>query len=299
MKCWDFSVIAILMLFSINLSAQKPVKVCGEYTCRAPENISLAEAKKTVLEQAKLAALAEEFGTNVAQWNSTIVKNANGTSDISFLSLGGSEVKGEWLEDIKVDYGKPYYDAELNLILSVSVCGKARAITSAGIDFSANLLNNTEAKHPTDIFHHGEDIYLSFRSPVDGYLAVYLVDDDQTAFCLLPYRNDPTGKVRIKAGKDYIFFSEKHAAPTEKSIVTEYTLTCEKSTEQNLVYIIFSPNEFIKANDVQAASSPQERTGGEVLPRELPFEDFQKWLAKNKQRDKDMKVEMKGVTIKK
>ena len=282
------------ILFSIAIFAQRTVKVCGEYTCRAPESVSLEQAKKMVLEQAKLAALAEKFGTTVGQWNSSVVKNENGKSDISFLSLGGSEVKGEWLEDLKIEYGNPYYEQNM-LILSVSVCGKAREIVGAGVEFSAKVLNNAESKHETDNFHYGESIYLSFRSPVSGYLAVYLVDDE-TAFCLLPYMNDPAGKVHIKAGKDYIFFSEKHADRDEKTIVSEYMLTCEKSIEQNALYIIFSPNEFTKANDTTSSLSKGE---GTVLPRELSFSDFQKWLTRNKQRDKDLKEEVKGLTIKK
>ena len=280
-----------ITFFITNLSAQKTVKVCGEYTCRAPENVSLEQAKKTVLEQAKLAALAEEFGSTVSQWNSSIIKNENGKSDISFFSLGGSEVNGEWIEDLNIKYGDPYYDKEM-LVISVSVCGKAREITKANIDFSAKVLNDAEKKYETDNFNDGQNIYLAFRSPVNGYLAVYLVDEDETAFCLLPYSKDPTGKVPVKAGQEYIFFSPKHANPTEKQFVEDgYTLSCDsKSIETNFLYIIFSPNEFIKANDIQK---------NKKLPRELSFEDFRKWLAKNKQRDKDMQEEVKSLTIRK
>ena len=281
------TLLVLAMIFSVNLFAQKTVTVFGSYTCRAPENVSLEQAKKFVLEQAKLAALAEKFGTTISQSNSTNIING----DISFLSLSSSEVKGEWLEDIKIEYGKPDFDKEDMLILSVSVWGKAREITGAEIDFSAKVLNNADSKHETSEFHNGEDIYLSFRSPVNGYLAVYLVDEE-TAFCLLPYSGEPKGKTNIKSGIDYIFFSKKHATPTEKNIVTEYTLSCKKRIETNYLYIIFSPNEFIKANDIQA-------TGEVLLPRELTREDFQKWLAKNKQRDKDLKVEIKTLTIKK
>ncbi|MDR1120544.1 MAG: DUF4384 domain-containing protein [Dysgonamonadaceae bacterium] len=288
------SLLLTMLVFSATLSAQKTVKVCGEYTCRAPENVSLEQAKRFVLEQAKLAALAEHFGTTITQWNSTMVKNENGKSDISFLSLGGSDVKGEWLEDTSIEYGKPYYEQDM-LVLSVSVCGKAREITGAGVDFSAKVLcNGTETKYESDNFRNGDDIYLLFRSPVDGYPAVYLVDDSQTAFCLLPYMNDTQGKVRIKAGREYVFFSAKHAEPAEKSIVSEYTMICDKSAEQNYLYIIFSPNEFTKAND-----SNVHDESARVLPRELPFADFQKWLAKNRQRDRDMKVEVKSLMIKK
>ena len=280
------------IVFSSAIFAQRTEKVCGEYIYRA-DNVTPEQARQTALERAKLEALAEKFGTTVSQQNATVVKNENGKSDISFLSLGGSEVKGEWIETI----GEPKYETSYEqnmLVVKCSVCGKAREIVGAGVEFIAKVLNNADAKFETDRFNNGEDIFLSFRSPVNGYIAVYLVDDNQTAFCLLPYRNDPQGKMQIKAGKEYILFSEKYATPTEKQFTTEYTLTAEKLVEQNFLYIIFSPNEFTKANDNDSKSENKF-----TFPRELPFSDFQKWLSKNKQRDKDMKVEIKVLTIKK
>jgi len=279
----------LLLLFFTSLFAQKTVKVCGEYTYIAPENVSLEQARQTALERAKLEALAEKFGTTVSQNNSTVVENKNGTSDIRFLSFGGSEVKGEWLETTK----EPKYDIsfeEGTLTVKVSVCGNAREIVGAGIDFTAKVLKNgTEAKFESDNFRDGDAIYLLFRSPKDGYLAVYLIDESQTAYCLLPYRNAPSGNAHIKSGKEYVFFSGRNADRDEAAIVDDYVLTTEKSAEQNFLYIIFSPNEFTKAND---------KTGSEAsLPRELSYNDFQQWLAKNRTRDKDMKVETKGLTV--
>jgi hypothetical protein len=278
--------------FSTPLFAQRTAKVCGEYTYYAPKNVSPEDAEHTALERAKIDALAKEFGTTVAQNNSIVVKNKNEKSDISLLSLGGSEVKGEWIEDTKEPEYAITYEQDM-LVVKVTVCGKAREIVGAGVDFSAKILRNgTEAKYESDNFKSGDDLYLLFRSPVDGYLAAYLVDETPTAFCLLPYRGDAQGKVAVKAGKEYVFFSTAHAPKEAKATVDEYTMTCERSTEQNQIYVIFSPNEFTKANDAEAA-------GEIVLPRELAFEDFQKWLVKNKNRDKDMKVENRSLIIKK
>ncbi|MDR3266208.1 MAG: DUF4384 domain-containing protein [Tannerella sp.] len=274
------------------------MKICGEYTYHAPENVTPEQAKQTALDRAKLAALAEKFGTVVSQNNATVVKNENEQSDISFLSLGGSEVKGEWLEDSKEPKYSITYEQEM-LVVNVSVCGKAREITGVGIDFSAKILRNgTEAKHESDNFKNGDDLFLLFKSPATGYLAVYLIDESQTAFCLLPYMNDHSGKVKIEGGKEYIFFSEKHAEPSDITIVNEYTMTCKKSVEQNFICVIFSPNEFIKANDSKAPSLVEKAGKEVVLPRELSYEEFQTWLTKNKSRDKDLKVEYKVVTIK-
>ncbi len=285
-----YGILYILLLVGIGSFAQRIEKVCGEYTYHAPENVSIEQARQTALERAKTGALAEKFGTTVTQQNTTVVKNENEKSDISFLSLGGSEVKGEWIETTGEPKYEIFYEQDM-LVVKCSVCGKAREIVGAGVDFTAKTMNSVKSKYTTDNFYDGEDIFLAFRSPVDGYLAVYLIDDSQTAFCLLPYSGDPEGKTPVKAGKDYIFFSKQHVAPAERNIVNEYVLTAAKRVEQNFLYIIFSPNEFTKANDAFI--------GEVLLPRELSLADFQKWLAKNRQRDKDMKVETKVLTIKK
>ena len=90
----------LTLLSSLPLLAQKVKKVEGEYVYHAPENVTLEEAKRTALERAKIQAIANEFNTLVTQDNETRVRNRNGQSEIDFLSVGGSEVKGEWIETI-------------------------------------------------------------------------------------------------------------------------------------------------------------------------------------------------------
>ena len=278
-----------LCVFSFTISAQKAVKLCGEYTYSVPANVSLEQAKQTALERAKLEALAEQFGTIVSQSSATVVTNENGKSDVRALFLGGSEVKGEWLETTQEPKYDVSYEQGMLVVKVVSVCGKAREIVGAGIDFTAKVLKNgTEAKFESDHFRNGDAIYLLFHSPADGYLAVYLIDESQTAYCLLPYMKAPSGNARVKSGTEYVFFSERQADRAEAAIVNEYRLTAEKPAEQNFLYVIFSPNEFTKAND---------KTRSEALPRELSLADFRQWLANNRTRDKNMKVVEKILTI--
>ena len=282
------------MLFSVILSAQDVIESCGDYTYYAPENIALEQAKQTALKRAKLDAIEKKFGTNIRGDKKLTTEEKNGQSDEYYFSLIESEEKGEWIEDI----GKPYFfpvTHEQNMqIVRCTICGKIREIFSAGIDFSVKVLNNPDSKYETENFHDGENFFLKFRSPVNGFLAVYLIDYNDTAYCLLPYSKDNAGKVKAQANKDYIFFSEKHAEKDEKQFVKEYSLYCEKSLENNTIYIIFSPNEFTKASD---AMGREDKIG--TFPRNLSNTDFQKWLSKNKLRDKDMKVEIKSITIKK
>lgn len=280
--------ILALLMFTSTVFAQKIKTVEGECTYYAPENVTMEQAKWTALDRAMIQALADEFGTIVSQSNATKIENQNGQTNIDFLSIGGSEVKGEWIETIGEPIYNIRYEGEM-LIVSVKVKGKAREIVSAGIDFQSKILRNgTDDKFESNQFHSGDDLYLSFKSPVKGYLAVYLVDADNQAFCLLPYRNLSDGIYQVKANQHYLFFNIKEAPQTERPYVDEYVMTCASSSERNRIYIVFSPNLFAKAND---------NTTDDLLPRELPYTDFQRWLVKCRKRDKDMNLRMIPITI--
>lgn len=276
------------ILFTLPVFSQKMKTVEGEYTYHAPENVTLEEAKRIALDRAKIQALADAFGTIVSQTNATHVQNRNGSSGIDFLSIGGSEVKGEWIETV----GEPQYDISYEqgmLVVKVSVKGKAREIVSAQIDIKAKVLRNgTEDKFESDEFRDGDDLYLSFVSPVSGYLAVYLVDAEQKAYCLLPYRSQTDGIYKVEANRRYVFFNIKEAPPQERQYVDEYVMTCSRSSEYNQIYVIFSPQPFAKAADNASA---------ETLPRELNFEDFQKWLVRYRKIDANMMSEKALIKI--
>lgn len=240
----------LLMFLFPPAFSQKMKTVEGEYIYHAPENVTLEEAKHTALDRAKIQALADAFGTIVSQTNATRIENHNGKSNTDFLSIGGSEVKGEWIETI----GQPDYDISYEqgmLIVRVSVKGKAREIVSAKIDIVAKILRNgTDDKFESNEFRSGDDLYLSFQSPVNGYLAVYLIDAEQTAYCLLPYRNQTDGVYKIEANRRYLFFNIQEAPAQERQFVDEYVMTSSASMEQNQIYLIFSPKPFTKAVDM-------------------------------------------------
>lgn len=266
--------------------AQKMQKVTATYTYYAPENVSLEEAKRTTLDRAKQKAIEDAFGTLVTQSNTTIMTNQNGMTDSRFLSIGGSEVKGEWIETTKEPEYSIKYEGDM-LVVSVKVSGSIREIVGSGIDFTAKVLRNgTEEKFESNEFRSGDDMYLYFKSPVDGYLTVYLLDEmTQEVFCLLPYKASGEGAYRIEHDKPYILFSAKHEQ-NNPSVVDEYTITCSRETEYNDIVVIFSPNEFTKANTSE--------TMDEILPRQLSYMDFQKWIKKIQIRDSNLvKYEIK------
>lgn len=281
-----------ILIFAPSLFAQRIKRVQGVYKYIAPDNISISEAKETALYRAKIQALADHFGTIVSDYRSTIVSNSNGSSSVDFSSMGSSSVKGEWIETIE----EPKFEIEYEqntLIVTCSVVGRAREITAAAVGFEARILRNgTDAKHEGYDFRSNDDMFLSFISPSDGYIAVYLVDTKQTAYCLLPYSTSKDGFVKIKANTGYVLFSKDKANPHfDSSEVDEYTLFTERNNETNFIYIIFSPSQFVKAVDGQGFHEKR------ILPRELTFDDFQKWLTKNRTHDNRMQVDIKTITI--
>ena len=147
--------ILLMLLNFLFISAQKIEKVHGEYTYHVPDNVSLEEGKRTAIERAKIQALADAFGALVSQNNSTIVKNENGKSSVNFLSIGGSDVKGEWIETIGEPKLDIFYESNM-LTIKVSIDGKVREIKNASIDIEAKLLRNgTEEKYESDEFRNG------------------------------------------------------------------------------------------------------------------------------------------------
>ena len=282
-----FSVCFILGM-SLVAVAQKTERVTATYTYYAPEHVSIKEARRVALQRAQLQAIADAFGTIVTQTNATTVRNENGKSDVSLLSLGASEVKGEWLRtDGEPEYEIAYEDGML--AVTVRVKGVIREIVNAAVDFQTCVLcNGTEDRFEQDRFRNGDDLYLSFQSPVDGYLTVYLLDAEGTAYCLLPYRGDTGGRVAVKGNRRYVFFSVDDVPAEERGMVDEYVMTCGNREELNQIYVIFSPQLFTKAVDY---------AGEGVQPRELPYEEFQQWLFNCRKQDREMRVEVKHIVI--
>lgn len=286
-----FAVLLLSCCYTVAV-AQKIVKVHGEYVYRGPGNVSLTEARRIALERAKIQALADKFGTVVSRTNATTVTNREGRSSVDFMTIGASEVRGEWIETIgEPVYTDPFYEQGM-LVFKVEVEGRAREIKGAGVDCEVRLLRNgTEPRFESETFRSGDDLYLYFKSPADGFLTVYLHDEALgRVYCLLPYKASSSATYPIEHDRPYVFFSAKAATAEERAVVDEYTMTCSRSTEHNTVYVVFSPNMFAKANSTVSA---------ELLPRELSFKDFQEWLAECRTHDVGMEVWTKRIVVSK
>lgn len=275
------------LVLSISIHAAVPVKtICGDYTYIVPENVSREEAKRIAAERARIEALATEFGTIVSQDNTTYISSRNGKGDVLFQSLGGSDVRGEWLSDTE----EPTYRFSVDertgeTSVYARVCGKAREITRSEVPLQVRVLRNgIQPNHESEAFRAGDDLHVSFLSPVGGYVAVFLMDEDRLVVCMLPYQSQADGAYAVAADREYVFFAKAQASQAERPIVDEYVMTCAGEQETDYLYLVFSTQPF---------SKPAMPSGV------MGLEDFHAWRARLLKRDEHAQVLQKTIIIRK
>lgn len=277
-----FFYILFFLLISLCAFGQRVVDVCGEYKYIVPENLSLAEAKAIAINQARLTAIANEFGTIVSQTNLTSIHVENGTAHNNFLSLGETEVKGNWLGDSKEPEVKPMYE-DNHLVIYASVCGKARELQTAEIELLMQIISNG---FETERFKNNDRVSVRFKSPVGGYVAIFIRNDEENIVsCMLPYENEEGKARKVKSNTEYTYLSTSDPIyPYQEETI----LVTNKKVEFNTFVLVFSEKEFaMPLSDM-----------GEFVP-ELSIEGFQRWLRRNRINDKSMQTIEKTIQINK
>ncbi len=256
--------------------------VWGTYTYYSDPSQSFKAAKAAAIQHARTQVLAQEFGTLLTQ--STLQQEAmkNGEENSYFMQLSEAEVKGEWLGDLRTPLVSHQTADDGVTTFTVTVWGKVRAINNESVDFTVLALRNgKELRHASTDFLEGDDLNLYFKSPIDGYVAVYLIDESATAYCLLPTASDEDGRQPVTHGNEYVFLDDVY-------------VTCDDPhAEYNRLYILFSPNPFTKPVD------DQRHTKDRLLPRQLSYKDFTQWMIKTRSRDKRMSRKYIDLTIRK
>lgn len=268
------------------------VSAVYEYVSSNP-NETPAQAEANAFSAARQQALEDQFGLDVTKITNTLITSRTegdkSKSETNVFSAGETAVRGEWIETIQEKVLEKNFTNGF-WVIKVRVEGKARNYSTEKADIQYMFVKDIQDMESPVAFRDGSDIFLRFSSPVAGYLCVYLVDEEQNAYCLLPYASRQTGSHPVEANKDYIFFSDKFDKDAQ-----EYTVNCERSSEQNMLYVVFSPNEFTKAADKQGDKNFRD----EQLPCELTYEALMKWLSRNQTKDPEMVVRSTLISIRK
>ncbi len=289
----------VLFLGFINTSqGQKIKRVEGESKLRQENHITRDEVISIAIEQAKINAIESVFGTFVEQQTDMTIDDGI----TSFNIIGSTKVKGEWIEttgepDISthIRKEKTQYGMQDVTWVSCKIKGKVRAIIPrAMLDYEIMNAPNIQAR--TRNFINGEQLYINFKSPVDGYISIFL-EDKEGVYRLLPYMQmNPEYKngALVLGDVGYTFFSPSFNYFT-KSIVDEMMMTLTKDKiEYNYIYIVFSEDEYIKPSLKESFQS-QER----IIPSSLSKWDFEQWLSNNRVSSTSFQVIKQKISIKK
>lgn len=288
--------ISIFAAFTLSAYGADKVKVACDTIYIAPLTETPAEARYKAIEMAKTAALEAKFGTIIRTQDLMITTDRGQQA----MSLGEFDVNGTWLSNIHEPEFKMVEQRATEIVYSIRVEGWARQIQSAHIDLDCRLLNNGCDKNRNQVrdntYYSGDEMFLYFNSPVNGWLAVYLGDDDeeQTMQCLLPYDGQATGAYPIKANREYLFFSKENAEPESVEYAAGLIMESRKATDFNVLYIIFSTEKYSGSATVenQTREYTTQTSDGKInlMPRETDFKSFHKWLGKKRLSDPNMQV---------
>lgn len=287
----------IIHLFTFHVFSDDKVTASAHFY--APFSMPPAQARQEAINRAQINAIRETYGTHIAE--TSLIVQSNGTTGErdSYYAIGECDVRGEWIETIG-DTVWNIIPRDREMLYEVTLKGRIREIKGGRADLDVRLLFNGTDKDRNSIrnstYKVGDYMYIYFKSPIDGYLACYLGDDDETLSmqCLVPYEGMSDGMFPIEAGKEYILFSREDADENLRPLIRRLRMNAHNETDINQIYIIFSPNKFVKAPDTvnisNAIVDPRTTQEMSLMPRQTDFGTFQKWLAKNRRHDKDLQI---------
>ena len=285
--------LSLLLSINLTLNAQKIVSTSGEAQVRMERNMTEDETRNKAEELAKINAIENAFGTYTEQQMDMTIKDGMTLYNI----IGTTKVKGNWIKTTNIKFTEDLKKskAENGIVstkyITCTITGKVRKnIPKATIEYE--ILNGPDLLSRTHSFYHEEQLYVYFKSPVGGFLSIFL-EDDEAVYRLLPYmnmRDNYQSGVPIKSDSDYLFFSPTDNSFPGNSVDEPRLLTLKTDIEYNFIYIIFSEDEYVKPV-LDNSSIVEER----IIPKQLSIKKFQQWLVNNRassERFQDIRIKV-------
>jgi hypothetical protein len=283
-----FAILTLIFLLTLNCAfAQKIRDASGMAQLRLEDDMSKEELKEQLRHDAIINAIEREYGTYVSQESFVDIDDGN----TQFRIFGKTVIQGEWLktthETFKEEKRKSKEGRrnkhELWMVLKIE--GRVRELSQPDIELSYFTTNCRKEICQTGIFESGQPMYLHFKTPADGFLSVYIVEDE-AAYRLLPYQNMPVrykNAVPVLADQEYVFFSpygeNDHFDDFSEHLIDELVMLTDLDEEYVELYLVFSTEEFIKPG--LAAPDVEEGSGYEI-PKSLHASTLSNWLESNR-----------------
>jgi hypothetical protein len=292
------------MISFTSLIAQEVVTAEGFAQIRLEDHMSKDEAREEVRQQAMINAIESVFGAYVAQDSDVNVEDGR----TRFRIIGQTRVRGDWLKTVSEKYGEKKQKVqgrsrkETETWIFCRIEGKIRetGLPETALEFTP--MNCPELICRTYDFRDGEPFYLSFRTPVDGYLSIFIRDGSDNVFRLLPYlkmTEQYANTVPVKADLSYLFFlnQENYDYFPEFSymMIDEVVMSAVQPEEFLDLYVVFSTSDYQKP----LLDSVEEDKTGTIMPKTLDPGKFEEWLGDNRIHDPAFQYKRITLTIKK
>ncbi len=277
-------------------NAQRILSVEGYSRIEQTEDMTGAMAKAKVIEQARFDAINTAFGSNITQNNITMMRTENDKTTTSFYLMGESDLRGTWIRDKEKPRIKKHV-VENVIIWEAWVKGEARELIRPKVDFQWQLLaNGIDERFQVEELHDGDAFYIRFRSPVSGYLMLFVADDHEEVSCLLP--TDGEDYCGITANQWLLF----HHNPIMAEEHWLAILPKNKFVEYDQLYVIFSPNRLTPpSRNINTDNSDlgHYQTSFRQVRHisKLSFKDFQKYLGRLQRIDEYAQVQKMLIKI--
>lgn len=286
------------IFFPSIVDAQKVHKVKGIFKIKIENNMTREQTVEKAEDLAMIDAIEKTFGTYVEQ--EADINVVNGT--VSYNIIGSTKVKGEWLrttsrvvkdeiqEQVNNDKNK-----EKTTWIICTVEGEAREIHPMAL-LNISTLRCPSLDCETTAFKDLQNFFLYFKSPVDGYLSVFIDEGQDTTRRLFPYLNQGnTSAVKIEGDKPYFLFSNTNNLNKFKERADRIVLFAYSNIDYNNIYIVFSPTIYFKP----ILSNTTLIKDGYTLPKAISTKDFLEWLGACRVAMPDFQVKRIKISISK
>jgi hypothetical protein len=282
---------SLMMHFNV-VDAQKRIRTEGTYSMELSRTATMEATESQCIEQARLAAIAREFGTTVSE---TIINRVNdnaGQVDNAFHALTRTSVRGEWLED----EDKPQVTWSCvsdRLQVMAVVKGVIREIPKTGVvDVVFYTCSPHDITRPVNEFRNGESMNAFFQSSSSGYLSVFYVDHSlQIVQRLFPSLNrEADDAVEVAANREYTLFNRLSAVDYGWSALSkelDLSLPLEKNEALDEIVMVYTKELYVKP---LLKDSPDGFS-------ELSLQDFENWISEVKSNQRNSVVKNIQLTI--
>lgn len=243
--------------------------VKATYEMQLPRNLSMEQLETRCIQEAKIKAIREKFGTRNSQVTVNNVKEVNGAFSEEFESRITQQENAEWLKDLEEPIIKWIYGAN-SLSVEVTVKGIIQSFPDEGnVSLKIETASDESFSNPTTDFKSGASFYMNLIASSNGFVTVYYKSSDNNRVYRVLPKNSDTNMCEIAADKKY--FACTNQKNTETFLDSEglsFYLGDKVNFQTDELIVIYSKKECVKP--ILSLEAKDEPYG-------LSFSEFTDW----------------------